>query len=243
MTTKNILVTGPGLADSATQLLKSRGYNTVHTPAYPDKETMVRMLKETQAVGVISRMGKLDASMMDAGAPHLKVIAKHGVGVDNIDVAAAGERGIPVVVASGANAVSVAEHAIALMLGTVKRVLPLDESLRDGRWEKPGFAGVELAGKQLGLFGMGAIAQATATMAKGLGMKLCAYDPYASDKAFEELGVDRCLTLDELLSRSQVLSLHCPLTDETREVINAQNIAKMPAGSYIVRPAPAKCPS
>src|SRR3546814_8507600 len=90
-------------------------------------------------------MGRLDASVMDA-APQLRVSSKHGVGVDNIDLAAVGERGIPVLVATGANAVSVAEHAIALLMTTVKRILPLDASLRAGRWKKPGFSGRELAG-------------------------------------------------------------------------------------------------
>ena len=237
MTTKNILVTGPDLAPSATQYLQDHGYTTVHTPPYADSDTIAQLLKETQAVGVISRMGRLDAATMDAGLPHLKVIAKHGVGVDNIDTAAAAERNIPVVVATGANAVSVAEQTLALLLATVKRVLPLDQSLRDGRWEKPGFSGVEIAGKQMGLFGMGAIAQATARMAKGFGLQLYGFDPYAPDALFEEHGVTRCDSVDELMQHSNILSLHCPLTDDTRAIINAETIAKMPAGSYIVNTA------
>ncbi|WP_425642056.1 hydroxyacid dehydrogenase [Marinomonas gallaica] len=237
MTTKNILVTGPSLAPSATQFLEDKGYTPVHTPPYADSATIANLLRETLAVGVISRMGRLDAETLDAGLPHLKVIAKHGVGVDNIDIEAAAQRNIPVVVATGANAVSVAEHAIALMFSAVKRVLPLDTSLREGRWEKPGFSGVELAGKNMGLFGMGAIAQATARMAKAFGLNLFGYDPYASDAVFTEYGVTRCETLEEMLSKSNILSLHCPLTEQTRSVINTENIARMPKGSYIVNTA------
>lgn len=237
MTTKNILVTGPGLAASATKFLEERGYTPIHTPPYADSEVIAGLLRETQAVGIISRMGRLDAETLDAGLPYLKVIAKHGVGVDNIDIEAAAQRNLPVVVATGANAISVAEHSIALMLSTVKRVLPLDNSLRAGRWEKPGFSGVELANKNMGLFGMGAIAQATAKMAKGFGLNLFGYDPYASDAVFAEYGVTRCDSIETLLEKSHVLSLHCPLTEQTREIINAENIARMPKGSYIVNTA------
>lgn len=135
-------------------------------------------------------MGRLDAAVMDA-APQLKVISKHGVGVDNIDIQAAADRGIPVLVATGANTISVAEHAIALLLATVKRILPLDAGLRAGRWEKPGFSGREIAGSTMGLMGMGAIAQAIGRIGKGLGLKLVGFDPYAPDAAFEDLGVTR----------------------------------------------------
>lgn len=181
-------------------------------------------------------MGRIDASVMDQ-APQLRVISKHGVGVDNIDLAAAAERGIPVLVATGANAVSVAEHAIALMLATVKRLLPLDAGLRAGRWEKPGFAGQELAGQTLGLMGLGAIAQATGRMARGLGLNLVGHDPFASDAAFEAQGVVRCASFGEMLEQANVLSLHCPLNDETRRILDAEAIARMPRGSYVVNTA------
>ncbi|KID12159.1 hydroxyacid dehydrogenase, partial [Rhodobacteraceae bacterium PD-2] len=140
---------------------------------------------------------------------------------DNIDIQAAADRGIPVLVATGANAISVAEHAIALLLATAKRILPLDAGLRAGRWEKPGFSGHEIAGSTLGLIGMGAIAQATGRMAKGLGLRLVGYDPYAPDSVFDELGVTRCSTVEEMLPQSNFVSLHCPLTDQTRGLLNA----------------------
>lgn len=233
---KTILVTGPDLDMAAARLVADHGYKSVHTPPYADGAVIAEYLQKTGAEGIVSRMGRLDAAVMDA-APQLRVISKHGVGVDNIDIQAAADRGIPVLVATGANAVSVAEHAIALLLATVKRILPLDAGLRAGRWEKPGFSGRELAGSTLGLMGMGAIAQATGRMAKGLGLTLAGYDPYAPDSAFEALGVARCATVEDLLARSDILSLHCPLTDQTRGILNAEAIARMPRGAWVINTA------
>ena len=233
---KIILVTGPDLDPAAAQLVEERGYETVHTPPYADSAVISKYLQETGAVGIVSRMGRLDATVMDV-APQLKVISKHGVGVDNIDIQAAADRGIPVLVATGANAVSVAEHAFALLLATVKRILPLDAGLRAGRWEKPGFSGREIAGSTMGLMGMGAIAQATGRIAKGLGLKLVGFDPYAPDSAFEELGVTRCASFEDMLAKTNILSLHCPLTDQTRQILNADTLAHMPAGGYIINTA------
>jgi len=233
---KIILVTGPDLDPAAAQLVEERGYETVHTPPYADSAVISKYLQETGAVGIVSRMGRLDATVMDV-APQLKVISKHGVGVDNIDIQAAADRGIPVLVATGANAVSVAEHAFALLLATVKRILPLDAGLRAGRWEKPGYSGREIAGSTMGLMGMGAIAQATGRIAKGLGLNLVGFDPYAPDSAFEELGVTRCASFEDMLAKTNILSLHCPLTDQTRQILNADTLAHMPAGGYIINTA------
>ncbi|NIZ12647.1 hydroxyacid dehydrogenase [Phaeobacter sp. HF9A] len=233
---KTILVTGPDLDPAAARLVAEHGYQTVHTPPYADSAVISDYLQQTGAEGIVSRMGRLDAAVMDA-APQIKVISKHGVGVDNIDIQAAAERGIPVLVATGANAVSVAEHAIALLLATVKRVLPLDAGLRAGRWEKPGFSGREIAGSTMGLMGMGAIAQATGRIAQGLGLQLVGFDPFAPDSAFEELGVIRCYSFEDMLTRSDILSLHCPLTEQTRGILNAEALARMPAGSYVINTA------
>jgi D-3-phosphoglycerate dehydrogenase len=233
---QKILVTGPDLDPAAAKLVADHGYETVHTPAYADSAVISEHLRSSGAVGIVSRMGRLDASVMDA-APQLRVISKHGVGVDNIDLDAAAMRGIPVLVATGANATSVAEHAIALLLASVKRLLPLDAGLRAGRWEKPGFAGREIAGSTMGLVGLGAIAQATGRMAKGLGLNLVGYDPFAPDAAFEVAGVRRCVSLEKMLAEANVLSLHCPLTDQTRGMLNGEALARMPAGSYVVNTA------
>ena len=236
MMRKTILVTGPDLDPKAEKLAIDHGYRTVHTPPYADSAVISEHLRTSGAIAIVSRMGRIDEGVMVA-APQLRVISKHGVGVDNIDLAAAAKRGIPVLAATGANAVSVAEHAIALLLAVVKRILPLDAGLRDGRWEKPGYQGRELAGATLGLMGMGAIAQATARMAKGFGLKLIGYDPYAKDGVFDDLGVLRCDRFDDLLANADILSLHCPLNDHTRSIVDADAIGKMPKGSYVINTA------
>lgn len=233
---KTILVTGPDLDPSAAALFTENGYKTEHTPAYADSVTISGFLKKTGAIGIISRMGRLDESVMDS-APQLRVISKHGVGVDNIDLTAAAKRGIPVLVATGANAVSVAEHAIALLLATVKQLVPLNEGLHAGRWEKPGFSGIEIAGSTLGLLGMGSIAQETGRIARGLGLNLIGFDPFVSDDVFESQGVRRCATIEELFENSHFLSLHCPLNENTKEILNAESIARMPKGSYLINTA------
>lgn len=232
----SILVTGPDLHHDAVGLAAASGYVLHYAPPYATHDQLLGALRDTGAVAIIARMGLLDATAMDA-APGLRVISKHGAGVDNIDLKAAAARGIPVLAATGANAISVAEHAIALLLGVVKRLVPLDAGLRAGRWEKPGYAGREVAGLRLGLLGMGAIAQATAQMARGFGLKLHAYDPYATADAFAASEIHRCNSLTDLFRNSDILSLHCPLNDTTRDIVNAPNIALMPPRSYVVNTA------
>ncbi|MBQ2262115.1 MAG: hydroxyacid dehydrogenase [Loktanella sp.] len=234
--TQSILVTGPELHQSAIAIAASSGYALCYVPPYSSAEDLRHSLCESDPVAVISRMGKLDAAAMDA-APSLRVISKHGAGVDNIDLTAAAARGIPVLAAVGANAVSVAEHTISLTLAAVKRLLPLDAGLRAGRWEKPGYSGRELAGMRFGLLGLGAIGRATAEMARGLGLQVQAFDPFAPDDMFRQSHIARCTSLSDLFQTSDILSLHCPLTDATREVVNADNIALMPFESFVINTA------
>ena len=179
-----VLITGPSLAPAAVKLLEDAGLTPVYVPPYSSGDGLLDAVREADPVGIISRMGRIDAAVLDA-APSLRVISKHGVGVDNIDTAEAARRGIPVLVATGANAVSVAEHAIALMLAVAKRLLPLDRGLREGRWEKPGFQGRELAGSSMGLVAFGAIARQTARFAKAFGITVSAYDPFCPAEVFE----------------------------------------------------------
>lgn len=232
----NILITGPSLAPEADALLKTAGYNPVYLPPYTEGEGLLKIAAEARPVGLLVRMGRIDEALF-ASTPGLRVISKHGVGVDNIDLDAASERNIPVVVASGANAVSVAEHAIALLFAVAKKIVPLDRSLREGRWEKPGFQGRELAGSTLGLVAFGTIAQHTARFAKAFGMKILAYDPFAPSEFFDREGVTRIEHLDELLRQSDIVSLHSPLTPETRNLINAERLALMKPDAIIINTA------
>jgi len=234
--TENILITGPSLAPEADAVLKIAGYNPVYLPAYTEGDGLLKIAAEAQPVGLLVRMGRIDEALF-ASAPGLRVISKHGVGVDNIDLEAASERNIPVVVASGANAVSVAEHAMALLFAVAKKIVPLDRSLREGRWDKPGFQGRELAGSTIGLVAFGAIAQHTAGFAKAFGMKVLAYDPFAPAELFEREGVTRVNDLEELLGQSDIISLHSPLTPDTRNLINAERLALLKPDAIIINTA------
>lgn len=233
---KNVLITGPDLAAPAVDLLAAAGLTPVYVPPYTGGEGLAEIVRAADPVGIVSRMGRLDAAAMDA-APSLRVISKHGVGVDNIDLAAAGERGIPVLVATGANAVSVAEHAITLMLAVAKRLVPMDRSLREGRWEKPGFKGREIAGSTLGLVAFGAIARHTARMAQALGMNVIAYDPFCPADTMQAAGIRRVEDVDALVAEADVISLHSPLTDATRNLIDARRLALMKPEAIIVNTA------
>ncbi|WDZ81742.1 hydroxyacid dehydrogenase (plasmid) [Ensifer adhaerens] len=236
MPTHNILVTGPAINERAVKLAEERGYSLVYVPPYTSEQDLVGVVSKADPVGVIVRMGRFGASAIDA-APSLRVISKHGVGVDNIDLDAASRREIPVVVATGANALSVAEHAIALLLTTVKRILPLDSGLRAGKWEKPGFSGKELSGMTMGLVGFGAIARHTAMLAKTFGIRTSAYDPFTDDATFADAGVTRANTVEEILAGSDIVSLHCPLTPETRNLLDDEGLARMKPGSYVINTA------
>lgn len=234
--TDKVLITGPSLAPGAVELLEAAALTPVYVPPYSAGNGLLDAVRSANPVGIISRMGRIDATVLDA-APRLRVISKHGVGVDNIDTDEAARRGIPVLVAAGANAVSVAEHAIALMLAVAKRLLPLDRGLREGRWEKPGFKGRELAGSTLGLVAFGAIARQTARFARAFGMEVVAYDPFCPAEAFVEEGVAQIDDLDQLLAMSDVISLHSPLTPDTRNLIDARRLGLMKPEAIIVNTA------
>ncbi len=236
MGSQNILVTGPAINEQAVELAKDNGYRLVYVPPYTSEEDLVRIVADADPIGVIVRMGRFGLSAIDA-APSLRVISKHGVGVDNIDLDAASRREIPVVVATGANARSVAEHAIALLLTTVKRILPLDSGLRAGKWEKAGFSGKELAGMTMGLVGFGAIARHTAAFAKAFGIRVSAYDPFSDEASFADAGVARASSVEDILKASDIVSLHCPLTPETRNLLDDKGLGLMKPGSYVINTA------
>jgi D-3-phosphoglycerate dehydrogenase / 2-oxoglutarate reductase len=169
---------------------------------------------------------------MDA-ASGLKVISKFGVGYDNIDVGAAAARGIPVLRTYGANARSVAELALMMMLVLLKRVFVLDASLRAGEWRKGGAAGGELTGRHLGIVGCGAVGGNLAGLARAFAMPVTVYDPYIAETAVPA-GAERVAQLDQLLGPADIVSLHCPLTDETRGMIGAAELQRMKPTALLV---------
>jgi D-3-phosphoglycerate dehydrogenase len=184
---------------------------------------------------VIRSATKLTADLV-AKADNLKVIGRAGVGVDNVDVEAATRRGIVVANAPESNVVSAAEHTIGLLVALARNIPQAHAALKDGRWERSKWSGIELAEKTLGVLGFGRIGQQVARRALGLGMKVLAYDPFVSRERFRELGVESA-TFDEVLARSDFVTLHLPLTDDTRGAIGREALAKLKPGARLINAA------
>ena len=168
-----------------------------------------------------------------AAAGRLKVVGRAGIGVDNIDVDAATQRGIVVMNTPFGNSVTTAEHAISLMLAVARQIPAADRSTRAGKWEKSRFMGVELMGKVLGLVGCGNIGSIVADRAQGLKMRVIAYDPFLAPERARDLGVEK-VDLDTLLARADFISLHTPLTDQTRNLLSRDNLMRTRPGVRIV---------
>ncbi|HKT80127.1 MAG TPA: phosphoglycerate dehydrogenase [Vicinamibacterales bacterium] len=178
---------------------------------------------------------KVTADLLKS-APKLRIIGRAGTGVDNIDVTAASGRGIVVVNAPGANSISVAEHACALMLGLARMVPAADQAMKGGRWEKKKFLGTEVRGKTLGILGLGRIGQEVAHRAKSFGMRIVAHDPFISKEIAESFGVE-LLSLDEVCEAADFLTLHLPATAETKHLFNDARFACVKPGLRIINTA------
>jgi D-3-phosphoglycerate dehydrogenase / 2-oxoglutarate reductase len=185
---------------------------------------------------VIRSATKLTAEVL-RHAQRLKVIGRAGVGVDNVDVEAATRKGIVVANAPESTVVSAAEHTLALLLALARHVPEAHAALKQGRWERSRFGGIELAGKTLGVLGFGRIGQQVARRALALEMRVVAYDPFVSPERFRELGVERVESLDDVYGQADFITLHLPLTDETRGSIGRDAIARMRPGVRIVNAA------
>lgn len=166
-------------------------------------------------------------------ATNLKVVGRAGIGVDNVDIPAASARGVVVMNTPFGNSITTAEHAIALMFALARDLPEADKSTQAGKWEKNRFMGVEVTGKTLGLIGAGNIGSIVADRALGLKMKVVAYDPFLTPERAIEMGVEKA-TLDELLARADFITLHTPLTEQTRNILSAENLAKTKKGVRIV---------
>lgn len=175
---------------------------------------------------------KVGAPVIEAAA-NLKVVGRAGVGVDNIDLAAAQRRGVIVVNAPTATTVAVAEHTLALLFALMRHIPRADATMKAGLWEKKSLVGEEVRGKTLGVIGMGQIGSAVAWRAAALGMDVLGYDPYLDAETLLQRGAQP-VDLDELFARADVISLHVPLTPETRDLINGQSIARMKRGVRLI---------
>lgn len=177
-----------------------------------------------------------------AALPKCRGIVRCGVGFDNVDLRAAGSRGIVVCNVPDYGTEEVADHALLMLLALARRLLPTEASVRAGQWDVTAvFGAPRLRGRTLGLIGCGRIGTATALRARAFGMRVLFYDPYQPDGLDKALGIERCRRLDELLAQSEFLSLHCPLTAETRHILNADTLARLPAGAYVVNTARGPC--
>jgi len=225
-----IVVTAADLAPAALALLAD--YRIVYAGARFGTAELAALVAQHDPVALIVRYGQITAQVIDAGR-RLRVIAKHGSGTDNIDHAAAAARGIAVKAAVGVNAPAVAEHAIALLLACAKSVVPLNVRMHAGHWDKATHKSLELRGKTLGLVGLGAIGLRVAAIAHAMEMRVIGHDPYASGLPAAITPVD----LETLWRESDAISLHAPLTDATRKLVNAGTLASCRDGVILVNTA------
>ena len=230
-----ILITGPNLAQNAVDFSSEHGLTLVPTQPYMAPDEMIALIQHEQPDAIIVRTGKLTREMIFA-SNNLKVIAKHGVGFDTIDIQAAAERNIPVTIAVGANAQSVAEHAFALMFSVSRQIAWLDQRVRQGHWDKSSANGVELSGKTLGLVGLGSIGRILMELVAPFKMKVKVFDPFL--KNFPQLDyVEQETDFNHLLKSCDFISLHCPLTNENRKLFSYEQFDLMKETSILINTA------
>jgi D-3-phosphoglycerate dehydrogenase len=223
-----VLVTDP-IAESGLAILRERVPVDVKTKLSEDQ--LVEIIGDYDALVV--RSGTQVTARVIAAAQKLQIIGRAGVGVDNIDVEAATQRGIMVVNAPDGNSIAAAEHTIALMMSMTRHIPRADASLRDGRWERNRFMGTEVTGKTLGVIGMGRIGREVAHRARGLQMRVLAYDPYVSSEQAERLGVEMC-ELEDTLCEADFITVHVPLTEATRSLIGKRELDMIKPTAYLI---------
>jgi D-3-phosphoglycerate dehydrogenase / 2-oxoglutarate reductase len=221
------------LAPAGLELLATVG--EVVDGASLDRSALLDAVTDVDAL-VVRSATQVDAELI-ARADSLRVIGRAGVGVDNVDVAAATRRGILVCNAPQSNIVSAAEHSVALLLAIARNVPQAHAALVEGRWERSRFGGVELDGKTLGVLGFGRIGQLVAARARGLGMRILAFDPHVTRERFRELGATSAASVDEVLESSDFITLHLPLTAETHHLISHEALARMRPDARLINAA------
>jgi D-3-phosphoglycerate dehydrogenase / 2-oxoglutarate reductase len=218
------------LSSAAAQIFKDRGIETdVKTGL--DRDALIKIVGDYDGIAV--RSATKVTEKVIAAANGLKVIGRAGIGVDNIDVPAATSKGIIVMNTPFGNSITTAEHAIALLLALARQIPQADVSTQAGKWEKNRFMGVELTAKTLGVIGCGNIGSIVADRALGLRMRVIAYDPFLSPERAKDIGVEK-VEFDELLARADFISFHTPLTEKTRNILNAETLARAKKGVRII---------
>lgn len=218
------------LSPAAVQVFKDRGLDVDLKPGLEPAD-LAKIIGDYDGLAIRSAT-RVTADLLNK-APNLKVVGRAGIGVDNVDVAAATAAGVVVMNTPFGNAITTAEHAIAMMFALARQIPAADLSTQAGKWEKSKFMGVELTGKTLGIIGCGNIGAIVAEKALGIKMKVMAYDPFLSPERALDLGVEKA-ELDDLFARADIVSLHTPLTDQTRGIIDAGAISKMKPGVRII---------
>jgi len=218
------------LSPAAVAIFRERGIEADVKTGLPPAELRA-IIGEYDGLAVRSAT-KVTRELIEA-APRLKVVGRAGIGVDNVDITSATARGVVVMNTPYGNAITTAEHAIAMMFALARQLPDASASTKAGKWEKNRFMGVELSGKTLGLLGCGNIGSIVADRANGLRMKVIAYDPFLSEKRAVELGVEK-VELDALVARADIVSLHAPMTEQTRNILNRERIFAMKRGARLV---------
>ena len=218
------------LSPAAVDIFKNRGVD-FDIKVGLSKDELIAVAGDYDAFAIRSG-AKIDKDVI-AAARNLKVVARAGIGVDNVDIPAATAKGVIVMNTPFGNSITTAEHAIAMMFALARQVPAADISTQAGKWEKNRFMGVEVTGKTLGLIGAGNIGSIVADRANGLRMKVIAFDPFLSPERAVEMGVEK-VELDDLLARADFITLHTPLTDKTRNILSAENLAKTRKGVFII---------
>jgi len=220
------------LSKTAVQIFKDNGVDVDYLPDLgKDKDKLLEVIGQYDGLAIRSA-SKITEKII-AAATNLKVIGRAGIGVDNVDIPAATKKGIIVMNTPFGNSITTAEHAISLMLSLARQIPEADASTRAGKWEKNRFMGVEVTSKVLGIIGAGNIGSIVADRAIGLRMKVIAYDPFLTPERAQNMGVEK-VELDDLLRRADFITLHTPLIDATKNIINAETIAKMKDGVRII---------
>ncbi|MBZ0128763.1 MAG: phosphoglycerate dehydrogenase [Rhodobacteraceae bacterium] len=220
------------LSPAAIQIFKDRGIDVDFQPDLgKDKDRLAEVIGNYDGLAIRSAT-KVTEKIL-ANATNLKVIGRAGIGTDNIDKEAASKKGVIVMNTPFGNMITTAEHAIAMMFAVARQLPEASASTHAGKWEKSRFMGVELTAKTLGVIGAGNIGGIVCDRARGLKMKVIAYDPFLSEEKADKMGIEK-VELDDLLARADFITLHVPLTDQTRNILSAENLAKTRKGVRII---------
>lgn len=230
---KRILLTTTSFQDTPgahQDLLAEQDWEVITARGPLSEEKMLELVGEID--GLICGDDAITRAVLEKARPRLSVISKYGIGIDKIDVAATEELGIPLCSTPGVNHTTVAEHVFGLLIGLAKNIVEEANYTRSGEWKR--LIGHEIMGKTLGIAGLGRIGKEVAIRAKAFGLPVKAFDVYWDDAFAGEYGITRCDSMAELLAGSEIISLHTNLTEETRDLVNAESIATMPEGVIII---------